>query len=153
VNPSPAAMTMSREVVTERVDAVTHGYGDVGEIINLHGKQSTTAQAQASSTLSSDEIDLLISETSSDSRGRSRGNEEIQQGTNRLTSKALKTINESKAAARRLHKSPSLEILENYNQQPLHVRSRAEQWELPRAVIFYEQFHLGGHLSDFDPRK
>ena len=125
---------MSHQVVAQRVDAVTHGYSDVDEIINLHGTQSTAAHSQASSTISSDAIDLLINTSTTDNRGRSRTNEGIQQGTNRLTSKALKTINETKAAARRVHKSPSLEILENYNQQPLHVRSRAEQWELPRAV-------------------
>ena len=129
-------MTTSREVVPESVDAAAHGYSDVDEIINLHGKLSSNEQSQTS-TFSSDAIELLINETESDHRGRSRNNEGIQQGTNRLTSKALKAINESKAAARRVHKSPSLEILENYNQQPLHVRSRAEQWELPRAVGFF----------------
>ena len=32
-------------------------------------------------------------------------------------------------------KSASSEILCQYNQQPIHVRSRAEQWELPRYEI------------------
>mmetsp|Transcript_27325 Transcript_27325/g.42696 ORF Transcript_27325/g.42696 Transcript_27325/m.42696 type:complete len:400 (+) Transcript_27325:524-1723(+) len=34
-----------------------------------------------------------------------------------------------------MHKSTSSEILQHYNQQPIHVRSRAEQWELPRPEI------------------
>jgi hypothetical protein len=32
-------------------------------------------------------------------------------------------------------KSTSTEILSQYNMQPIHVRSRAEQWELARSEI------------------
>jgi len=42
-------------------------------------------------------------------------------------------------------KSPSTVILENYNEQPLHVRSRAEQWELARSEI-----KLGAKLGEGD---
>ena len=53
----------------------------------------------------------------------------------RLANQALKDMkNKSVRPEDSMSKSPSTEILENYNQQPLHVRSRAEQWELPRAV-------------------
>jgi len=44
-----------------------------------------------------------------------------------------------------MHKSPSTEILEKYNKQPLHVRSRAEQWELLRSEI-----KLAGKLGEGD---
>lgn len=59
------------------------------------------------------------------------------QDLKRLASEALKAMqNKTVLSADSMSKSPSTEILENYNQQPLHVRSRAEQWELPRSVSF-----------------
>jgi hypothetical protein len=42
-------------------------------------------------------------------------------------------------------KSMSTEILHQYNKQPIHVRSRAEQWELPRTEI-----ELTGKLGEGD---
>lgn len=42
-------------------------------------------------------------------------------------------------------KSPSAEILDRYNRQPLHVRSRAEQWELLRSEI-----RLGDKVGEGD---
>lgn len=41
----------------------------------------------------------------------------------------------NEASMRGMVKSTSTEILQQYNRQPLHVRSRAEQWELPRQEI------------------
>jgi hypothetical protein len=61
--------------------------------------------------------------------------EKEAQDLKRLASEALKAMqNKTVMNADSMIKSPSTEILENYNQQPLHVRSRAEQWELPRSV-------------------
>lgn len=55
-----------------------------------------------------------------------------------LATKAMRSLVDSKDAlsgqARGMIKSPSFEMLENYRKQPLHVRSRAEQWELLPSV-------------------
>mmetsp|Transcript_6968 Transcript_6968/g.13820 ORF Transcript_6968/g.13820 Transcript_6968/m.13820 type:complete len:419 (+) Transcript_6968:309-1565(+) len=62
-----------------------------------------------------------------------------------LANEALKSINGKSSSSRGMTKSTSSEILDHYNQQPLHVRSRAEQWELPRTEI-----HLTSKLGEGD---
>jgi len=61
----------------------------------------------------------------------------------KLATEALKGMGDQVSAG--MLKSPSTLILENYNEQPLHVRSRAEQWELARSEIT-----LGEKLGEGD---
>mmetsp|Transcript_9758 Transcript_9758/g.22788 ORF Transcript_9758/g.22788 Transcript_9758/m.22788 type:complete len:391 (-) Transcript_9758:300-1472(-) len=61
----------------------------------------------------------------------------------KLATEALKGMGDQVSAG--MMKSPSTLILENYNEQPLHVRSRAEQWELARSEIT-----LGEKLGEGD---
>lgn len=55
----------------------------------------------------------------------------------RLANEHLRNLKQGSSAVsgRGMVKSASSEILCQYNQQPIHVRSRAEQWELPRSEI------------------
>jgi len=52
-----------------------------------------------------------------------------------LTTPDPTQIGQVNEAAKGMVKSTSTEILCQYNQQPIHVRSRAEQWELSRSEI------------------
>eukprot|EP00287_Rhodomonas_sp_CCMP768_P018570 CAMPEP_0202820012 /NCGR_PEP_ID=MMETSP1389-20130828/9433_1 /ASSEMBLY_ACC=CAM_ASM_000865 /TAXON_ID=302021 /ORGANISM="Rhodomonas sp., Strain CCMP768" /LENGTH=410 /DNA_ID=CAMNT_0049492623 /DNA_START=154 /DNA_END=1386 /DNA_ORIENTATION=- len=88
-------------------------------------------------------------ENKSDGHGKTAGKTpaaslEDDQEMRQLANEALKSIN-GKSSGRGLVKSASSEILDHYNQQPLHVRSRAEQWELPRSEI-----HLTSKLGEGD---
>ena len=122
------------------VGSAAHGYSKVSEIINLHsgnGNDFITPQTSLESKQSHEHASSYTERYSpSESRANSSGSDDRQRESNRMASKALRAINERTAldAALRVRKSPSSEILEHYNQQPLHVRSRAEQWELPRTV-------------------
>jgi len=72
-------------------------------------------------------------------------NADEEEEMKRLANEALRSINAAKTGSSQMHKSPSTEILEKYNRQPLHVRSRAEQWELLRSEI-----KLAGKLGEGD---
>ena len=137
---------------SELKNAVGRGYSNVNAIINLHGGQNIYSEG---STRSSEDAHDLSEFSGRHSDSRSRGHSEDlddhDREINRMASKALRAMNEKSAmaAARRVKKSPSFEILENYNQQPLHVRSRAEQWELPRSVSIISQFPYSSHFNRF----
>jgi len=65
-----------------------------------------------------------------------------------LATQHLKSINGLPVGMKNgqgMTKSMSAEILHQYNKQPIHVRSRAEQWELPRTEI-----ELTGKLGEGD---
>jgi hypothetical protein len=118
-------------------DDVLHGYSNVHAIVNLHigpNERSETSPHSSQDTYNGGEF--IGRNSDARSRGHSEELDDNDREINRMASKALKAMNEksAKAAARGVTKSPSFEILENYNLQPLHVRSRAEQWELPRSV-------------------
>jgi len=66
-----------------------------------------------------------------------------EQELRKLATEALKGMGDQVSAG--MMKSPSTLILEDYNEQPLHVRSRAEQWELARSEII-----LGEKLGEGD---
>ena len=82
------------------------------------------------------ETEPVAAKSGKEMSSKERDAETEAQDLKQLASEALKAMqNKTVMSADSMSKSPSTEILENYNQQPLHVRSRAEQWELPRSVI------------------
>ena len=81
------------------------------------------------------ETESVAAKSGKEMSSKERDAETEAQDLKQLASEALKAMqNKTTMSADSMSKSPSTEILENYNQQPLHVRSRAEQWELPRSV-------------------
>jgi hypothetical protein len=81
------------------------------------------------------EAESVAPKSGKEMSSKERDAETEAQDLKQLASEALKAMqNKTTMSADSMSKSPSTEILENYNQQPLHVRSRAEQWELPRSV-------------------
>jgi len=82
------------------------------------------------------ETESVAAKSGKEMSSKERDAETEAQDLKQLASEALKAMqNKTTLSADSMSKSPSTEILENYNQQPLHVRSRAEQWELPRSEI------------------
>ncbi len=89
------------------------------------------------------EHETVAAKSGKEMTSKERDAETEAQDLKQLASEALKAMqNKTAMSADSMSKSPSTEILENYNQQPLHVRSRAEQWELPRSVGFFIFFLL-----------
>mmetsp|Transcript_19571 Transcript_19571/g.44775 ORF Transcript_19571/g.44775 Transcript_19571/m.44775 type:complete len:416 (+) Transcript_19571:120-1367(+) len=119
---------------------------EIAPIVSLRSKNCSPTSSKSSKssleisikTMSESQISKADGEDSTESEPSRKKDEshvslDEDEEMKQLASAHLKNMSEP--ADPGMKKSTSAEILNHYSQQPIHVRSRAEQWELPRSEI------------------